>query len=143
MQSTQNQLVLESNLLVLVDFTATWCGPCKILDPIIDGLMPEMSGHAKIFKLDIDESPEIYVQLQLTEVPTVVFSNKGNEQDRTIGPQSREVYIKHLEGLRRGTPALDIKITPLGEDSFRLYTRADYPGHLYGFRVGETIKKGT
>lgn len=111
--------VLESNLPVLVDFTATWCRPCKILDPIIDGLLPEMSGHAKIFKLDIDESPEIYTQFQLVGVPTVLFFNKGIEQDRIIGPQSREVYIKYLEGLKRGRPALDIKIALLGEDSFR------------------------
>lgn len=111
--------VLESSLPVLVDFTAKWCGPCKILDPIIEGLMPEMSGHAKIFKLDIDESPEIFTQFQLSGVPTVLFFNKGNEQDRIIGPQSREVYLKYLQGLKRGTPALDIKIALLGEDSFR------------------------
>lgn len=111
--------VLESSLPVLVDFTATWCVPCKILDPIIDGLLPEMSGHAKIFKLDIDESPEIYAKFQLTGVPTVLFFNKGIEQDRIIGPQSREIYIKYLEGLKRGTPALEIKIALLGDDSFR------------------------
>ena len=111
--------VLESDLPVLVDFTATWCAPCKTLDPIIDSLMPGLSGNAKVFKLDIDESPEIFSKYQLTGVPTVLFFNNGKEEDRIIGPQSREVYVKYLEGMHRGTPALEIKITLLGEDSFR------------------------
>ena len=51
--------VLESDVPVLVVFTAPWCGPCKILDPVIESLMPEMSGHAKVFKVDTDETPEI------------------------------------------------------------------------------------
>ena len=51
--------VLESNLPVLVDFTATWCAHCKTVDPIIESLLPQLSGTAKVFKLDIDESPEI------------------------------------------------------------------------------------
>ncbi len=111
--------VLESNLPVLVDFTATWCAHCKTVDPIIESLLPQLSGNAKVFKLDIDESPEIYSEFQLTGVPTVLFFNKGEEEDRIIGPQSRQVYVKYLEGMSRGTPALEIKIALLGEDSFR------------------------
>ena len=111
--------VLESNLPVLVDFTATWCAHCKTVDPIIESLLPQLSGTAKVFKLDIDESPEIASKYQLTGVPTVVFFNKGEEEYRLIGPQSRQVYVRYLEGMQRGMPALELKIALLGEDSFR------------------------
>ncbi|MCY3885566.1 MAG: thioredoxin domain-containing protein [Gammaproteobacteria bacterium] len=113
--------VLESNLPVLVDFTATWCAPCKELDPIIDSLLPEMSGSAKVFKLDIDESPEISSQFQLSGVPTVLFFNDGKEKDRIVGPQPRELYIRYLQGMKQGESALEIKIALLEEDSFRRY----------------------
>ena len=111
--------VLEANVPVLVDFTAPWCAPCKELDPIIDSLMPEMSGRAKVFKLDIDESRDIFTQFGLTGVPTVLFFNKGVEEDRIVAPQSREVYVKYLEGMIEGTSALDVKIGLLDEDAFR------------------------
>ena len=111
--------VLETNIPVLVDFTATWCAPCKELDPIIESLMPEMSGRAKVFKLDIDESREIFTQYGLTGVPTVLFFNKGKEEDRIVSPQSREVYVAYLEGMIDGTSALDVKVALLDEDAFR------------------------
>jgi len=111
--------VLEANVPVLVDFTATWCAPCKELDPIIESLMPEMSGRAKVFKLDIDESREIFTQYGLTGVPTVLFFNNGKEEDRIVSPQSREVYVKYLEGMIDGTSALDVKVALLDEDAFR------------------------
>ena len=111
--------VLDSSLPVLVDFTATWCAPCKLLDPVIDSLMPEMSGSAKVFKIDIDESPEIYSQFQLTGVPAVIFFNKGKEEDRVLGPHPRDVYVRYLQGMKQGKSALEIKIALLGEDSFR------------------------
>ena len=111
--------VLEANVPVLVDFTATWCAPCKELDPIIESLMPEMSGRAKVFKLDIDDSREIFTQFGLTGVPTVLFFNNGKEEDRISSPQSREVYVKYLEGMIDGTSALDVKVALLDEDAFR------------------------
>ena len=111
--------VLDSSLPVLVDFTATWCAPCKLLDPVIDSLMPEMSGSAKVFKIDIDESPEIYSQFQLTGVPAVIFFNKGKEEDRVLGPHPRDVYVRYLQGMKQGKSALEIKIDLLDEDSFR------------------------
>ena len=111
--------VLEANVPVLVDFTATWCAPCKKLDPIIESLMPEMSGRAKVFKLDIDESREIYTQYGLTGVPTVLFFKNGEVEDSIVSPQSREVYVKYLEGMIDGRNALDVKIALLDEDAFR------------------------
>lgn len=111
--------VLNSNIPVLVDFTATWCAPCKVLDPIIDSLMPEMSGRAKVVKLDIDESPEISKEFQVTGVPTVIFFNNGVAEDRMTGPQSREFYVKLLEGMIDGTHAFEARIALLDDDSFR------------------------
>lgn len=111
--------VLEANVPVLVDFTATWCAPCKELDPIIESLMPEMSGRAKVFKLDIDESREIFTQYGLTGVPTVLFFNNGEMEDRIVSPQSREVYVKYLEGMIDGSSALEVKVALLDEDAFR------------------------
>ncbi|MXZ43361.1 MAG: hypothetical protein F4Z01_00015 [Gammaproteobacteria bacterium] len=111
--------VLEANVPVLVDFTATWCAPCKELDPIIESLMPEMSGRAKVFKLDIDESQEIFTQYGLTGVPTVLFFNNGEVEDRIVSPQSREVYVKYLEGMIDGSSALEVKVALLDEDAFR------------------------
>lgn len=111
--------VLDSKIPVLVDFTATWCAPCKTLDPIIDSLLPEMSGRAKVFKLDIDESPEIFSKYQLSAVPTVMFFNNGIAEDQITGPQSRVVYVKLLEGMIDGTSATEVKLALLDDDSFR------------------------
>jgi len=81
------QEVFESALPVLVDFTATWCAPCKEVDPIVDELASEMAGKARVVKLDIDDSPEIYGQLRVNGVPTVIFFNEGREEDRIGGPR--------------------------------------------------------
>ncbi len=111
--------VLDANVPVLVDFTATWCAPCKKLDPIIESLMPELSGRARVFKLDIDESREIFTQYGLQGVPTVLFFNNGEVEDRIVSPQSREVYVKYLEGMIDGISALDVKVALLDDDLFR------------------------
>ncbi len=111
--------VLQSELPVLVDFTATWCVPCKIVDPIIESLMPEMSGRAAVFKLDIDESPEIYQRYQVNGVPHILFFNDGKEQDRISSPQKREIYIAYLESMIDGASALEVTMKLLEQDAFR------------------------
>lgn len=114
-----NEKVLQSELPVLVDFTATWCVPCREVDPIVEELMVEMAGRANIFKLDIDESPEVYEQLAVNGVPTVIFFNHGKEEERIKSPQSKEIYVQYLEAMIEGRSALDISIKLLAEDSFR------------------------
>ena len=111
--------VLQADVPVLVDFTATWCVPCKVVDPIIMGLYPEMAGRAKVFKLDIDEDPEIYQRLGVNGVPHILFFSNGEEQDRIVSPQPREIYVQYLEALIDGRSTLEVSLQLLEEDAFR------------------------
>ncbi len=134
--------VLKSDIPVLVDFTAEWCVPCKIVDPIIESLMPEMDGRAKVFKLDIDDSPEIYQQLGVNGVPHILFFKNGEEQERISSPQEREIYVEYLNALIDGVSALNVTVKLLGQDEFRRHyiltkdvevvaaTMEEYPGLL-------------
>ena len=111
--------VFEAALPVLVDFTATWCAPCKEVDPIVDELAVEMAGQANVVKLDIDESPEIYRQLGVNGVPTVIFFNEGREEDRISGPQRREIYAQYLTTMVEGGDMLDTRLEMLQQDDYR------------------------
>lgn len=111
--------VFGSALPVLVDFTATWCAPCREVDPIVDELAAEMSGKAKVVKLDIDDSPEIYRQLRVNGIPTVIFFNEGREEDRISGPQRREIYARYLTTMVDGGDMLDTRLEMLEQDDYR------------------------
>jgi thioredoxin 1 len=77
--------VLEAALPVLVDFTAVWCGPCKMLDPVVKQLAQEWDGRAKVVKLDIDENQDLTVQYQVMGVPTLMLFVKGQPVQRVSG----------------------------------------------------------
>ena len=113
------QEVYQADVPVLVDFTATWCVPCKVVDPIVESLAPEMAGRAKIGKLDIDESPDMYRGLRVNGVPHVLFFRNGEEQDRIAGVQSRETYVDYLEAMIAGESAFDASLSFLDNDAFR------------------------
>ena len=111
--------VFESTLPVLVDFTATWCIPCREVDPIVDELASELAGKAKIVKLDIDDSPDIYQALRVNGVPTVIFFNEGREEDRIGSPQKREIYEGYLTTMIEGGDMLDTRLEMLQQDDYR------------------------
>ena len=111
--------VLESDLPVLVVFTAPWCGPCKILDPVIESLMPEMSDQAKVFKLDTDVSPEISTEFKVTRLPTIIYFNKGEESYRTSSIYARDAYVGYLQGLKEDISIEDTTLQLLDKDWFR------------------------
>lgn len=77
--------VLKSNDPVLVDFTATWCGPCKQLAPIVDQLATELAGKVKVGKLDIDDSPIVASKLGIRGVPTLMVFKKGERAAQHVG----------------------------------------------------------
>ncbi len=84
---------------VLVDFWATWCGPCKRLGPIIEEIAAEYDGKAIIGKCDIEENDELTEQFGIMNVPTVVFLKDGKEVDRVVGLAMKNVYQDKLNAL--------------------------------------------
>ena len=88
--------VLQSDLPVLVDFTATWCGPCKQIAPMIDELATETDGKFKIAKLDIDEAPNTAAKLGIRGVPTLVAFKDGKEINRHVGANTSKAKLKAM-----------------------------------------------
>jgi len=77
--------VLASDLPVLVDFSASWCGPCRFVTPIIDKLAEDYKDKVKIVKLDIDDAPDTTQEFGIRGVPTFVFFKEGKEVERWVG----------------------------------------------------------
>jgi thioredoxin 1 len=81
---------VSSGATLAVDFFAEWCGPCKMLSPVLESLAPEFEGKLEIVKVDIDEAAEIAQKYNVTSVPTIVFIKGGQEVDRMVGFQSKD-----------------------------------------------------
>lgn len=94
--------VEQSDVPVLIDFTATWCGPCKALAPIIDRLAQNYGPRLKVMKLDIDDSPETPARFGIRGVPTVIVFKGGKEVGRQVGlaPENRltQLIEPHVSG---------------------------------------------
>lgn len=85
--------VIDASLPVLVDFTATWCGPCKMLDPIVKQIADEWSGRLKVVKLDVDANPEVAMQYQVLGVPTLILFVNGEVSERVTGYQPKDRLV--------------------------------------------------
>ena len=82
---TFEQLVLNSPLPVLVDFWAPWCGPCRMIAPIVEDLAAKYEGRAVIAKINTDENPEVPAELGIMGIPTLIMYQDGEEVDRVVG----------------------------------------------------------
>jgi len=82
--------VLEAGMPVMVDFTAVWCGPCKMLDPVVKTLAEEWRGKVKVVKLDVDDNPEVAMQYQVMGVPTLMMFDQGKPVERVTGYQPKD-----------------------------------------------------
>jgi thioredoxin 1 len=91
--------VLESEKPVLIDFWATWCGPCRMIAPVIEQLADEYSGRVKVGKLDVDRNPGTAMQFGVRSIPTLLFVKDGHVVDQVIGAVSKKVLVDKLEGL--------------------------------------------
>lgn len=88
--------VLKSDVPVLVDFTATWCGPCKALAPIVEKIADDFPGKVKVGKLDIDENPDITAKYGVRSVPTVIVFKGGQKLGQHVGLTNRDKLMKLL-----------------------------------------------
>lgn len=85
--------VLKSETPVLVDFTATWCGPCKVLAPVVDEIAEETVGKVKVVKLDVDEAPGAAKRYGISGVPTVVAFRGGEQIGRRVGIAKKQTLL--------------------------------------------------
>src|SRR5512137_1628532 len=85
--------VLKSLLPVIVDFTATWCGPCKMLDPLVEQLAQEWNGKVKVVKLDVDDNSNLAMQYGVMGVPTLLLFVGGNPVQRLTGFQPKDRIV--------------------------------------------------
>jgi len=77
--------VLKSDKPVLVDFWATWCGPCRMIAPIVEQIRSELGDKVTVVKMDIDENPTVPMQLGIMSIPTVIIFKDGKPAERTVG----------------------------------------------------------
>lgn len=93
------EVVMQSPMLVLVDFFAEWCGPCKMIAPIVDELAQEYEGKALIVKVNVDESMETAQQYGVMSIPTLIFIKNGEEVDRMVGAANKDTLKEKLDAL--------------------------------------------
>ena len=88
--------VLNSDIPVLVDFWATWCGPCRMVAPIISEIAEENAGKIKVCKIDVDENEELAVRYKIQSIPTVMIFKNGTVTETIIGYRQKDAYLAAL-----------------------------------------------
>ena len=97
--SNFEQVVLKSDKPVIVDFTAEWCGPCRMVGPIVNELSEEYEGKAVITKLNVDNNPEITAKYGIKSIPTILFFKNGEEVDKQVGAVAKNTLASKIDAL--------------------------------------------
>ena len=88
--------LLQSEKLVIVDFWATWCGPCRMLSPLLDEVEEEMSDKITVVKVNVDDADEIAMRYRIMSIPTLLFFKGGQMVDRTVGAMPKSVLVDKI-----------------------------------------------
>jgi len=96
-----DEKVIKSDLPVLIDFWAAWCGPCKLMAPVFEELSKEYEGKIEFAKLNVDENQDIVAKYGVMSIPTLVLFDKGMEVDRIVGFAPRPILKAKIEVLAK------------------------------------------
>ena len=95
--SNFKETVLDGNQVALVDFWAEWCGPCRMIGPVVEELSQEYQGKAVIGKMNVDDNPEVAMQYGIRSIPTILFFKNGQLVDKQIGVVPKSVLENKLK----------------------------------------------
>lgn len=96
-EATFEQEVLQSDKPVVVDFWAPWCGPCRMVSPIVEALAEEWAGKVKVVKVNVDDNPGVAGRYRIMSIPTLMVFKDGREAERLIGAMPKEQLKRRLE----------------------------------------------
>ncbi|MFT3740907.1 MAG: thioredoxin [Breznakibacter sp.] len=97
--SNFDELVLQSDKPVLVDFWAEWCGPCRMVAPIVSELASDYDGRATIGKMDVDNNPQTAVKYGIRNIPTILFFKNGEIVDKQVGAVPKTILASKLDAI--------------------------------------------
>ena len=88
--------LLQESGLVIVDFWATWCGPCRMLSPLLDEVEEELAGKITVVKVNVDDADEIAARFRIMNIPTLLFFKDGAVVDKTVGAMPKNVLLDKI-----------------------------------------------
>ena len=88
--------MLQDDKLVIVDFWAVWCGPCRMLSPIVDEIAEEMADKVTVVKCNVDDCEEIAMQYRIMSIPTLIFFKNGEIVDKTVGAMPKSALVEKI-----------------------------------------------
>ena len=89
--------LLQDEKLVIVDFWAVWCGPCRMISPLLDEIEEEMSDRITVVKVNVDDASEISMRYRIMSIPTLLFFKNGSVVDKTVGAMSKSALVDRIK----------------------------------------------